>query len=72
MDTHFTTFQKKAALVLNDNTIIFSNDTIYSKPLARLEKGKLVIVKKCQLDWCKIKVNGYSGWVGKQNLWGKI
>ena len=64
--------KKKAALVLNDNTIIFSNDTIYSKPLARLEKGKLVMVKKCQLDWCKIKVDGYSGWVNKQNLWGKI
>ena len=64
--------KKKAALVLNDNTIIFNNDTIYSKPLARLEKGKLVMVKKCQLDWCKIKVDGYSGWVSKQNLWGKI
>ena len=62
MDTHFTTFQKrKAAMVIDDNTIIFKNDTIYSKPLARLEKGKLVIVKKCQLDWCKITVNGYSG-----------
>ncbi len=64
--------KKKAALILNDNTIIFSNDTIYSKPLARLEKGKLVMVKKCRLNWCKIKVDGYSGWVSKKDLWGKV
>ena len=64
--------KKKAALILNDNTIIFSNDTIYSKPLARLEKGKLVMVKKCRLNWCKIKVDGYSGWVNKKDLWGKV
>ena len=64
--------KRKAAIILNENTILFKKDTIYSKPLARLEKGKLVLIKKCQLSWCKIKFENYSGWIKKISLWGRV
>ena len=64
--------KKKAVLILNDKVIVFKNSTIFSKPLAVLEKGRLCLVSKCKNDWCKIKVDKYSGWVKKQNLWGNI
>ena len=64
--------KKKAVLTLNDKVIVFKNSTIFSKPLAVLEKGRLCLVSKCKNDWCKIKVDKYSGWVKKQNLWGNI
>ena len=62
--------KKKAALVLDEKIIIFKNKTIFSRPLAVLEKGRLCLISKCKDDWCKIKVEKYSGWVKKQSLWG--
>ena len=64
--------KKKAALALDDKLVIFTNATIFSKPLAVLEKGHLCLISKCKGDWCKIKVERYSGWVKKKSLWGKF
>ena len=64
--------KKKAALTLDDKVIIFKNATIFSKPLAILEKGRLCLISKCKGDWCKVKVEKYSGWIKKKSLWGKL
>ena len=64
--------KKKAALVLTDKVIMFENSTIFSKPLAILEKGRLCLIFRCKNDWCKIKVEKYLGWVEKKSLWGKL
>jgi SH3-like domain-containing protein len=64
--------KKKAALTSGDKVIMFKNATLFSRPLAVLEKGRLCLVSKCKDDWCKIKVEKYSGWVKKQNLWGNF
>ena len=64
--------QKKAALVSDDQAVMFKNSTTFSKPLVILEKGRLCLVSKCKNDWCKIKVEKYSGWVKKQSLWGNL
>ena len=37
-----------------------------------MEIGRLVLVKKCNVNWCKIKTDDYNGWVMKKILWGKI
>ena len=64
--------KKKAALTIEDKVIMFKSSTIFSKPLAVLEKGRLCLVLKCKDNWCKIKVDKYSGWVKKTELAGKI
>jgi len=64
--------KKKAAINIEENTIVFKNSTIYSKPLVILEKGKLCVVIKCKNDWCKIKVENFKGWVKNKNLWGRF
>jgi SH3-like domain-containing protein len=64
--------QKKAALVSDNKTVMFKNSTVFSKPLVILEKGRLCLVSKCKNEWCKIKVEKYSGWVKKKSLWGNI
>ena len=38
--------RKKAALVLDEKIIMFKNSTIFSKPLAVLEKGRLCLISK--------------------------
>ena len=64
--------KKKAALSILDELIVFQKPSIYSKPLVKLEIGRLCLVKKCKNDWCKIKTGGYSGWVEKENLRGRL
>ena len=64
--------KKKAALTILDELIVFQKPSIYSKPLVKLEIGRLCLVKKCKNNWCKIKTGGYSGWVEKQNLRGRL
>ena len=64
--------KKKAALVKDENLIVFNNPTLYSKPLVILDQGKLCMVVKCQNKWCKIKVDKYKGWVKQNALWGRL
>ena len=64
--------RKKAALVSIDQVIMFKSSTIFSKPLAVLEKGRLCVILKCNDEWCKIKTDKYLGWIKKKSLWGNF
>ena len=64
--------KKKAALTYGDKIIMFKNPTIFSTPLAILEKGRLCLISKCKEKWCKIKTDKYLGWVKKESLWGNF
>ena len=64
--------KKKSAINKKSNSILYKKPTIYSKPIARLEIGRLVLVNKCKSEWCKINSGGFSGWINKNSLWGKI
>ena len=64
--------KKKAAIVIDDDLILFSNSTIFSNPVAILKKGRLVKIKKCKGDWCKINTDEFKGWVKKESLWGLL
>ena len=64
--------KKKSAINIRNLSIIFKKPNIYSQPMAKLEKGKIVIVKKCKEDWCKIITNDYKGWIFKNYLWGNF
>ena len=64
--------KKKTAINIKNNSVLFQKPTIYSKPIAKLEAGRLVLIKKCKVKWCKISSGGYKGWIVKNALWGKI
>jgi SH3-like domain-containing protein len=62
--------KKKAAIVTDNNLIMFSSPTIYSKPIVVLKKGRLTKIIKCKNNWCKSKTSDYKGWIKKESLWG--
>ena len=64
--------KKKTALNIKNNSLLYKKPTIYSKPIAKLEAGRLVLINKCKIKWCKISSGNYVGWVFKKTLWGKI
>ena len=64
--------KKKAAIVTDDQLIMFNSPTVYSKPIVILKKGRLIKIIKCKNDWCKAKSDEYKGWLQKKNLWGLL
>ena len=64
--------KKKAAIIIDDDLILFNKSTIYSNPLAILKKGRLVRIKNCKENWCKVNTDEFKGWVKKESLWGLL
>ena len=64
--------KKKSAINIFDLALIFKKPNIYSKPIAKLESGKMVTIKRCKDKWCKISTQNISGWIKKKFLWGKF
>ena len=67
---HISQLKKSKSLITTSKKILFKKPTKYSKPLAKLEEGRLLIFKKCVKDWCNVKSDQYSGWINKSNIWG--
>ena len=69
---HWTQLKKSNAIIILENKILFKKDTNFSKPIARLEKGRLLVIKKCKNNWCNVTTDNYRGWVKAENVWGSI
>jgi SH3-like domain-containing protein len=62
--------KKRAAIVTDDDLLMFERATIYSNPVAILKKGRLVKINKCKEGWCKVKSDKFKGWIKNESLWG--
>ena len=69
---HTSQLSKIKSFILLEDKILFSKPTKYSKPLLKISKGRLLLVKKCKVKWCKIKTEKYIGWLETKNVWGII
>ena len=64
--------KKKSGINIKKNSILYKKSTIYSRPIAKLEIGRLVLIKRCKIEWCEISTEDYKGWIFKNALWGKF
>tara|TARA_B100000686_G_scaffold275781_1_gene294471 strand:+ start:597 stop:1040 length:444 start_codon:yes stop_codon:yes gene_type:complete len=60
------------SLITLEDKILFNKPSLFSKPILRLQKGRLLIVQKCKKEWCKIQSENYLGWIKTNNVWGNI
>ena len=60
------------SIIALSDKILFKKPTIFSKPIAKIKKGRLLIVQNCQTNWCKIKTDNYKGWIDRKDLWGEV
>ena len=67
---HISQLKKVNSVITIKDKILFKRPSIFSKPVANIKKGRLLIVQKCEKDWCKIKTDNLKGWIDKKNLWG--
>ena len=69
---HTSQLSKIKSFILLEDKILFSKPTKYSKPILKISKGRLLLVKKCKAKWCKVKTKKYIGWLEAKNVWGSI
>ena len=69
---HISQLKQSKSFITVSNKILFKKPTKFSKPLAKIETGRLLIVKKCERNWCLVETKSFKGWVDEENLWGKI
>ena len=69
---HTSQLKKSKSFILLENEILFSKPTKYSKPILKIAKGRLLLVKKCKIKWCRVKTENYLGWIMTDNVWGNI
>jgi SH3-like domain-containing protein len=67
---HWSQLKPSNSIIILENKILYKKNSNFSKPIARLEKGRLLIIKKCLDNWCNVKTENYTGWVKNQNVWG--
>ena len=69
---HWSQLKPINSVINIENKILFNKPSIFSKPIAKIDKGRLLIIEKCSDGWCKIKSDKYRGWIKNDYIWGLI
>ena len=69
---HISQLKSSNSIIILKDGILFKKPSNLSRPIVRLEKGRLLIIKKCENKWCKITSDNYSGWLKAENIWGSV
>ena len=69
---HVSQLKQINSIIPLKDKILFQEPSNFSKPLAKIKKGRILIVKKCEETWCLIKTSRFKGWIKNTHVWGKI
>ena len=69
---HWSQLKPINSVIPLSDKILFKKPSKFSKPLAKIKKGKVLLLQKCNKKWCKIKIEKYKGWIKTDNLWGSV
>ena len=69
---HISQLKQSKSFITVSHKIIFKKPTKFSKPLAKLDTGRLLLVKKCEISWCYVETGVFKGWIENESVWGKI
>ena len=67
---HWSQLKKVNSIIPLEDKILFKKPSILSKPLAKVKKGRVLVLQKCENLWCKIKTDKFKGWIKINNIWG--
>ena len=69
---HLSQLKKVNSLIPLEDKILFKKPSHFSKPIAKIKKGRVLLLIRCENSWCKIKTDKFKGWIRTQNIWGKF
>ena len=69
---HVSQLKKVNSLIPLEDKILFKKPSNFSRPIAMIKEGRVLIIKKCEMNWCNVKTKKISGWIKSKNIWGII
>ncbi len=69
---HRSQLKPSNSIVPLSDRILFNKPSKFSEPLAKIQKGRVLLLEKCEIEWCNVKTDKFKGWVKKDNIWGSI
>ena len=67
---HVSQLKKVNSIIPLEDKILFQKPSNFSKPIAKIEKGRILVIQKCNDMWCKVKSENFKGWIKNDNIWG--
>jgi len=67
---HISQLKKNNSVIATKDKVLFKKPTSFAKPIAQIKEGRLLIVEKCEQNWCKITSEEFGGWIKTDNIWG--
>ena len=67
---HISQLKKSNSVIATKDKVLFKRPTSFAKPVAQVKEGRLLIVEKCEQQWCKISSEDYEGWITIGDTWG--
>ena len=69
---HVSQLKNVNSIIPLTDKILFKKPNKFSKPLANIKKGRVLVVLKFDGNWCKVQSDKYKGWITSKDIWGKI
>ena len=69
---HWSQLKPANSVISLNEKILFKKPSNFSKPLAKIQAGRVMVLQKCIDGWCKIKSENFKGWIKTDNVWGSI
>ena len=69
---HWSQLKPTNSVISLNEKILFKKPSNFSKPLAKIQAGRVMVLQKCIDGWCKIKSENFKGWIKTDNVWGSI
>ena len=69
---HWSQLKPTNSIIPLKDKILFKKPSNFSRPLAKIKKGRLLVVQKCNGDWCKVKSEKFKGWIKTDSIWGSV
>ncbi|MDC3355764.1 SH3 domain-containing protein [Candidatus Pelagibacter sp.] len=67
---HWSQLKPSNSIITIKEKILFKKPSKFSEPFAKLEKGRLLVIKRCEHEWCNVTTGNYTGWIKVKNIWG--
>ena len=68
---HISQLKKVNSIIVLSNRILFKKPSFNSRPIANIDSGRLLVLKKCKKDWCEVSSQNYKGWINMDDVWGR-
>ena len=69
---HWSQLKPVNSIIPLEEKILFNKPSNFSKPLAKIQKGRVLVLQKCEENWCRVESGDFKGWIKLNNVWGLL